>query len=112
MALLALATTGALLVADLRQPSRFLWTLTRPQWRSWLTRGSYVIAAYGIVLVAHVGLGLLRRPVPPVLGALTALLAAGTATYTAMLFGQAKGRDLWQSALLGPHLLVPAITSR
>ena len=50
MALLALATTGALLVADLRQPARFLWTLTRPQWRSWLTRGSYVIAAYGLAL--------------------------------------------------------------
>ena len=42
---------------------------------------------------------------------LTALLAAGTATYTAFLFGQAKGRDLWQSALLGPHLLVQALTA-
>ena len=28
-----------LLIADLRQPRRFLWTLTRPQWRSWLVRG-------------------------------------------------------------------------
>ena len=36
VALLALAVTGALLVWDLRQPTRFLWTLTRPQWRSWL----------------------------------------------------------------------------
>jgi hypothetical protein len=111
MALLALATTGALLVADLRQPARFLWTLTRPQWRSWLTRGSYVIAAYGLALTTLFLLGLARRPVPPILNGLTALLAAGTATYTAMLFGQAKGRDLWQSALLGPHLLVQALTS-
>jgi len=111
IALLALATTGALLVADLRQPARFLWTLTRPQWRSWLTRGSYVIAAYGLALSALLLLGLARRPVPPILTGVTALLAAGTATYTAMLFGQAKGRDLWQSALLGPHLLVQALAA-
>jgi Fe-S-cluster-containing dehydrogenase component len=111
VALLALATTGALLVADLHQPARFLWTLTRPQWRSWLTRGSYVIAAYGLALTALIGLGLAHLPVPEVLTGLTALLAAGTATYTALLFGQAKGRDLWQSALLGPHLLVQALTA-
>src|SRR4029453_15312752 len=109
VALLALGLTGVLLVADLRQPARFLWTLTRPQWRSWLTRGSYVIAAYGLALSALLLLGLARRPAPPILTGVTALLAAGTATYTAMLFGQAKGRDLWQSALLGPHLLVQAL---
>ena len=38
------------------------------------------------------------------------LLAAGTAVYTAFLFGQSKGRDLWQSALLAPHLIVQALT--
>src|SRR5262249_17918293 len=29
--------------------------------------------------------------------------------YTAFLFGQAKGRDLWQSPLLAPHLVVQAL---
>jgi Fe-S-cluster-containing dehydrogenase component len=111
IALVALSTTGALLIADLRQPMRFLWTLTRPQWRSWLTRGSYVITAYGVALATLLALGLTRRHVPSALVGLTALLAAGTATYTALLFGQAKGRDLWQSALLGPHLLVQALTA-
>src|SRR4029450_7254829 len=43
VALLALGLTGVLLVADLRQPARVLWTLTRPQWRSWLVRGACVI---------------------------------------------------------------------
>src|SRR5262249_12040845 len=103
--------TGALLVADLRQPARFLWTLTRPQWRSWLARGSYVITAYGIALSALLLLGLTRRHVPSVLTTLTALLAPATAAYSAMLFGQAKGRDLWQSPLLAPHLLVQALTA-
>jgi Fe-S-cluster-containing dehydrogenase component len=111
IALAALALTGALLVADLRQPARFLWTLTRPQWRSWLARGSYVITAYGLALSGLVVLDVTRHPAAPALTALTALLAAATATYTAMLFGQAKGRDLWQSALLGPHLLVQALVA-
>jgi Ni/Fe-hydrogenase subunit HybB-like protein len=32
-----------------------------------------------------------------------------TAIYTAYLFAQAKARDLWQSPLLPPHLLVQAV---
>ena len=32
-----------------------------------------------------------------------------TAIYTAYLFAQAKARDLWQSPLLPPHLLVQAL---
>ncbi|HEV7501046.1 MAG TPA: 4Fe-4S dicluster domain-containing protein, partial [Vicinamibacteria bacterium] len=111
LALIALATTGALLVADLRQPGRFLWTLTRPQWRSWLTRGSYVITAYGMALTLLALLTLTGRATPPALTVVAALLAAGTAVYTAFLFGQAKGRDLWQSALLGPHLLLQALAA-
>jgi Fe-S-cluster-containing dehydrogenase component len=106
-----LGLTGLLLIWDLRQPQRFLWTLTRPQWRSWLTRGSYVIAAYGLLLTVHLVLGLRGGAPPPVLTAVTLVVAAATAVYTAFLFGQAKGRDLWQSPLLGPHLLVQALTA-
>ena len=36
-------------------------------------------------------------------------LAVGTAVYTAFLFGQAEGRDLWQSTLLPGHLLLQAL---
>jgi Ni/Fe-hydrogenase subunit HybB-like protein len=32
-----------------------------------------------------------------------------TAVYTAFLFAQAKARDLWQSPLLPPHLVVQAL---
>lgn len=108
-----LALTAALLVWDLRQPRRFLWTLTKPQWRSWLTRGSYVLAAYGLLLCVHVlaGLGFLPWPAPRALTVLTVLLAAATAVYTAFLFGQSKGRDLWQSPLLAPHLVVQALAA-
>ena len=37
------------------------------------------------------------------------ILAVGVAIYTAFLFGQAEGRDLWQSPLLPFHLLVQAL---
>jgi Fe-S-cluster-containing dehydrogenase component len=112
-ALVFLGVTGILLVWDLRQPQRFLWTLTRPQWRSWLTRGSYVITAYGALLTLHLVAAFIPVPLglERVLTAITALLAAGTALYTAFLFGQAKGRDLWQSSLLGPHLIVQALAA-
>jgi Fe-S-cluster-containing dehydrogenase component len=110
-ALFFLAATGLLLVWDLRQPQRFLWTLTRPQWRSWLTRGSYIIAGYGALLGLQLLLRLSDRSVPRGLTPLTIFFAAATALYTAFLFGQAKGRDLWQSPLLGPHLVVQAMTA-
>jgi Fe-S-cluster-containing dehydrogenase component len=111
IALVALGMTGALLVADLRQPARFLWTLTRPQWRSWLVRGAYVITAYGGLLSLHLldALGWLPFAVPRGVLPVTVVLAAGTAVYTAFLFGQSKGRDLWQSPLLAPHLAVQAL---
>ena len=38
-------------------------------------------------------------------------LAAAAAGYSAFLFGQAEGRDFWQSPLLLPHLLVAALAA-
>ncbi len=111
IALLFLAATGLFLVVDLRQPKRFLWTLTRPQWRSWLVRGAYLITAYGLLLTLHVALGIRGAAPPTFLTATTLIAAALTAIYTAFLFGQSKGRDLWQSPLLGPHLAVQALVA-
>jgi len=104
-----LVATGAILIADLEHPLRFHMIFTRPQWRSWLVRGAFVIAGYAAVLALHV-LG-------TILGSTTTMkalavpgvpLAAMTAVYTGYLFAQAKARDLWQSPLLPPHLLVQA----
>ena len=46
-----------------------------------------------------------------VLAAPAALLAAATAGYTAFLFGQCEGRDLWQTPLLLPTLLAQAVVA-
>ena len=40
---------------------------------------------------------------------LTMPFAIGAAIYTAFLFGQAEGRDLWQSPLLPMHLVIQAL---
>ncbi len=107
-----LLATVALLVSDLTHPARFYMVLTRPQWRSWLARGGVILTLYGLVLVAHLGAGLLGRA-EWTLGLAWAgvPLAVLAAVYTAWLFAQAKARDLWQSPLLPPQLLVQAVAS-
>jgi Fe-S-cluster-containing dehydrogenase component/formate-dependent nitrite reductase membrane component NrfD len=105
-----LAATGALLIWDLEHPARFLLIFTRPQWRSWLVRGAFVIAAYTLTLALHFFASLAGSVVAQKYLMIAGLpLAAMTAIYTAYLFAQAKARDLWQSALLPPHLLIQAL---
>jgi hypothetical protein len=55
LALLFLGLTTYLLIADLKRPERFYTILLRPQWRSWLTIGAYILLVYG----ALVGLSVL-----------------------------------------------------
>jgi len=102
-ALAALAVTGLVLIADLEHPARFYLIFTRAHGKSWLVRGAFVLAAYGAVLVAQLATG------STLLAIAGAPLAILTAVYTAFLFAQAKARDLWQSPLLPPHLLVQAV---
>jgi len=109
-AIVFLTLTTILLVADLKHPERFHWIVFRPQWRSWLTRGAFILMGYAGLL----GLDLLNHLQPwsswsPILFALTILFAIGSAVYSAFLFWQAKGRDFWQSPLFAPHLLVMAL---
>jgi formate-dependent nitrite reductase membrane component NrfD/ferredoxin len=105
-----LALTGALLIWDLGHPLRFYYIFTRPQWQSWLVRGAFIIAGYGLILGVHLLVAWADEP-----RALVALAVAGvplavlTAVYTAYLFAQAKARDLWQNPLLPPHFLVQAV---
>jgi Fe-S-cluster-containing dehydrogenase component/formate-dependent nitrite reductase membrane component NrfD len=110
-ALVFLAVTTALLVADLARPDRFFYILVRPNWDSWLARGGVVLAGYGGALSAVI-LILLTDAVPGALAA-AVLVAAGVmavlaAAYTGWLFGQAKGRVLWMRRGLWIHLVVQA----
>ncbi len=106
------AITGVLLIADLKQPSRFLYILTKSNTESWLVRGAWILGAFATL----VGLwGLLdlvgANSVLPWLSLPIVLLSAGVAGYTAFLFGQCEGRDLWQTPLLLPTLLAQAVVA-
>ncbi|MGH1346159.1 MAG: 4Fe-4S dicluster domain-containing protein [Nannocystales bacterium] len=114
--LMTLLTT-ALLVYDLERPERFLSILLRPQWKSWLTRGAFLLVAFSTVSGLWVAGAILETldvwtipaGVTVMLTWVTLPLALGAAIYTAFLFAQAEGRDLWQSPLLPIHLLVQAL---
>jgi len=98
--------TGVLLVWDLKRPERFYFLFTRGNQRSWLVLGGYCLLVFGLAAVAWFVAGLLGSGPPPVWLAWVVLApSAMVAGYTAFLFGQAEGRDLWQSTWLGPHLL-------
>ncbi|MFQ5943399.1 MAG: NrfD/PsrC family molybdoenzyme membrane anchor subunit [Anaerolineales bacterium] len=118
MSLLFIGITTALLVLDLEHPERFYYIVIRPQWRSWLARGAFLLMGFTLVaglwllIEGGVQLGLLSASLATSLRLpalwLGVIFAAGAAIYTGFLFGQAEGRDLWQSTLLPVHLLVQA----
>lgn len=105
-----LAATGGLLIWDLEHPKRFYYIFTRPQTRSWLVRGAYIIAGYSAVLALHFTSSLFGGGrSQDWLAVLGVPLAGLTAVYTAYLFAQAKARDLWQSSVLPVQMFVDAV---
>ncbi len=116
ISLLFIALTTGLLVHDLEQPRRFFTILTRPQWKSWLTRGAFILISFSAVaglwflLEGGILMGWLKFSPPGwlrlLIMAVGLVLAILSAIYTAFLFGQAEGRDLWQSSLLPFHLVI------
>lgn len=119
ISLLFMGLTTLLLVLDLDRPERFYTILTRPQWKSWLTRGAFILAGLStlaglwFLIEGAAALNLLAIPLAsglrPIFLIPGFVLAAAAAIYTGFLFGQAEGRDLWQSPLLPFHLLVQAL---
>jgi len=108
LVLACLAITIALLIYDLDRPDRFFYLLVRPQWRSWLARAAWILASFTAIAtawwVAEVGAWSGVAPglvgLRPILAALALPFAVLTSIYTAFLFAQAEGRDLWQGAHL------------
>ncbi len=114
--LLFIGLTTALLVLDLEKPERFLYILLRPQWKSWLTRGAFLLIGFTVITglwwLYELGAYLFDYDLPLLRSLLLWLgfpLAIGVAIYTAFLFAQAEGRDLWQSPLLPFHLIVQSV---
>jgi Fe-S-cluster-containing dehydrogenase component/formate-dependent nitrite reductase membrane component NrfD len=109
IALVFVLATAILLVVDLKRPERFWYILAKPNFRSWLVWGAYILAVFGALaaawgLAAFFGISAALGPLA-VLGIAFGVAAAG---YSGFLFGQAEGRDFWQSPLLPLHLVVQA----
>ena len=95
---------------DLKRPERFLFLFLKSNFSSWLVLGGYVLTLFtggsalwilAAVLDLQWALTTLAWLAIPV----SALMAG----YTAFLFGQAEGRDLWQSPVLFWHLQAQAV---
>jgi Fe-S-cluster-containing dehydrogenase component/formate-dependent nitrite reductase membrane component NrfD len=109
---LFLGLTGGLLVWDLKRPDRFYYLLTKGNPSSWLVKGAWILSAYGGVLGIWFLLGVfgVDGPIPALIW-IAAVLGLGVAGYTAFLFAQAEGRDLWQSPLLLWHMVAGAFAA-
>ena len=115
---LFLAITAVFLIWDLKRPDRFLFLLDprKINKTSWLAIGGIFLtigaAVAGLWFLAGAAtwldlgdfvwiIDILAWPAVP-----AAVMVAG---YTAFLFGQAEGRDLWQSPVLFWHLQAQAV---
>ncbi len=105
-----IALTLVLLIADLKRPDRALFLVIKPNPTSWLVWGGYILGIFGLIEAAWFIAALLSlTDILRWLFIPAMLFGAAGAGYTAFLFGQAEGRDFWQSPLLLPALLVQAI---
>ncbi|MBI5842547.1 MAG: polysulfide reductase NrfD [Chloroflexi bacterium] len=109
-AMVFMLLTTILLIKDLSQPKRFLNILLRPQWKSWVARGAYIMVTFTAVAglwwllegAAQVGILPIETAatVRPFAAWIVFPFALGVVIYTAFLLGQAEGRDMWQNPLL------------
>lgn len=106
-----LALTGLLLVIDLDRPERFLYVLLRPNWRSWLVLGAYVLGGYGAILAASAAVLILglNTQILIYLAIAGVPLAMLTGVYTAFLLWQAKGRSWSKDWLLPAKFLLETL---
>ena len=119
LGLIFIGITTLFLIFKLGRPERFLRIVLRPQFKSWLTRGAFLLIGYSNLLAVwwllelanYFGYlpGTTLEMVRPWFMYITIPLAFGATVYTAFLFSQAEGRDLWQSSALPLHMLLQGI---
>ena len=109
VALVFLGVTGFLLGHDLGRPGRLLKIIFRPNAKSWLVKGTWVLMGFGALTTASLALRWFgATALSDWIRWLNLPLAAMSSAYTAFLFWQCRGRALWQEKGLFVHLLVQA----
>jgi formate-dependent nitrite reductase membrane component NrfD len=119
VAMVFMLITVILLIKDLSQPKRFLNILFRPQWKSWVARGAFILIGFTAVaglwwlLEGAAYMDWLSNDIAsairPIASLLTLPLALFAVIYSAFLLGQAEGRDMWQSPLLPFQLFAQSV---
>jgi|CXWL01.1.fsa_nt_gi Fe-S-cluster-containing dehydrogenase component len=104
--------TVFLLIEDLKKPMHFYKLFTRPNWSSWLVKGGIVLTVFGALSALILVMGLIG-PISLIepLRWVNAFVGVFVAGYTAFLFKQCKGRDLWEAPGLFWHLIAQSVTA-
>lgn len=103
-----LVVSGLLLVADLAQPMRFLYTINPAylNFTSPLAWGALILVAFGLVSVVYLfALGANREALARPLAVIGSLLALGLPIYTGFDLTVHQGRPVWNTPLI-PVLFV------
>ncbi len=109
VALVFLVITNFLLVHDLGRWERFWKILIQPNTKSWLVKGAWVLTAFGALITLSLGLQALGyREAADLVRWLDLPVAVMASGYSAWLFGQCKGRDLWMEKGLFLQLVARA----
>jgi len=119
IAVAMMAITLGLLIYDLERPERALYLFIRPQWRSWVARAAWILAAFSLLgglvwllefcsWMGWLNPSVLFWPRALLVGPIL-VLACLTAVYTAFLFAQAEGRDMWQSQVTPVHMALQSL---
>ncbi len=109
VALVFLGVTTFLLIHDLGKPERFWRLLLAPNTKSWLVKGGWFLTAFGAVTTASlVARWLKMDTVADALRWVNVPLAVMTSGYSAFLFAQCRGRDLWLDKWLFAKLVLRA----
>ena len=117
-ALAFLGVTMLLLLLDLGRPERFMKLILKPNSRSWLVKGTWILTAAGMIALLTLVFQLMNFvQASRSLRWVNLILALWVSGYSAFLFHQCKGRDLWlgrwglfwhlnaQAALMGSAFL-------
>jgi len=113
-AMVFMLITVILLIKDLSQPKRFLNILLRPQWKSWVARGAFILVGFtavaglwwlfeGAAYMNWFSSDIAYR-LRPIAAWTTLPLALFAVIYSAFLLGQAEGRDMAEQSPSVPTL--------
>ena len=109
---LALGVKGALLLADLGKPGRFLRVLLRPR-ASWVSLGAWILGFFGLFGLIESAVLTLGPPGAAVswIAWPALVLAVAVVTYDGLVLSASRSVEAWGSGLLAPLFAASALAT-